>query len=87
MATIKITAKRQATLPRELCRELNLDPGDAVNVEKRTVGGVAVWCLIPPRKKRLACFGALRKAARGKRHDLQSMRKAIAKGWAEETGA
>ena len=87
MSTIKLTAKRQATLPRELCRELNLDPGDAVNVEKRVVDGVAVWCLIPPRKKRLACFGALRKAAQGKQHDLKVIRKTIAKAWAEEAGA
>jgi len=86
MSTIKLTSKRQATLPRELCRELNLESGDSVIVEKRVVDGVAVWCLIPPQKKGFACFGALRKAVQGKRHDLQAIRRSIAKGWAEEAG-
>ena len=87
MSAIKLTSKRQTTLPRALCRELNLVSGDLLNVEKRVVDGVAVWCLIPPRKTHLACFGALRRAARGKAHSGKALRKAIAKGWATEAGA
>lgn len=85
MAAIKVTSKRQATLPRDLCRELGLEPGDTVNVEKRVVDGAAIWCLLRPRKTRLACFGVLRKAARGKSHDLRAIRKAIERGWREES--
>jgi len=85
VAAITITSKRQATLPRELCRELRLEPGDRLNVEKRVVDGVAMWCLLRPRKTRLACFGVLRKAVQGKSHDLKAIRKAIERGWASES--
>jgi bifunctional DNA-binding transcriptional regulator/antitoxin component of YhaV-PrlF toxin-antitoxin module len=47
MTTIKLTAKRQATLPQKLCKEMHLEPGDAIGVERRILQGKAVWCLQP----------------------------------------
>jgi len=77
MTTIKLTAKRQATLPRKLCEELRLEPGDAIAVQKRIVDGKAVWCLEPVTEPDLSWMGRFRKNARGKRHDLESIRRSI----------
>ena len=33
MPSIKITSKRQATIPARVCEELNLRPGDVVDLE------------------------------------------------------
>jgi bifunctional DNA-binding transcriptional regulator/antitoxin component of YhaV-PrlF toxin-antitoxin module len=79
MSTIKLTAKRQATLPRELCDELKLAPGDAILVRKRVIGGKVVWCLEPIDAPDLAWTGRFKKQARGKRHDLASIRRSIAR--------
>ena len=77
MTTIKLTAKRQATLPRALCEELNLEPGDAIGVQKRIVDGKAVWCLEPIAEPDLSWMGRFKSKARGKRHDMASIRRSI----------
>jgi bifunctional DNA-binding transcriptional regulator/antitoxin component of YhaV-PrlF toxin-antitoxin module len=77
MTTIKMTAKRQATFPRALCKELNLEPGDAIGVQKRIIEGKAVWCLEPISEPDLSWMGRFRKQARGKRHDMESIRRSI----------
>jgi bifunctional DNA-binding transcriptional regulator/antitoxin component of YhaV-PrlF toxin-antitoxin module len=80
MPRIRLTAKRQATLPNSLCDEMNLRPGDTLLVTRKNVDGEVVWCLQPdstyPAGK---WFGALRKYAKGKRHDLTSIRQSIEK--------
>jgi bifunctional DNA-binding transcriptional regulator/antitoxin component of YhaV-PrlF toxin-antitoxin module len=78
MSYIKLTAKRQATLPKALCDELKVEPGDSIRVEKRLVDGREVWCLEPVRSaERPAWFGALRKYAAGKSHDLDEIRESV----------
>lgn len=77
MPRIKLTAKRQATLPRSLCEELKLGPGDAIGVEKRIIDGKAVWCLEPVAEPDLSWMGRFQNKARGKRHDLPSIRRSI----------
>lgn len=77
MTKIKLTAKRQATLPLKLCKELNLEPGDAIEVQKRIVDGKAVWCLKPISEPDLAWLGRFRTKARGKKHDMESIRGSI----------
>ena len=42
---VKMTAKRQATFPAELCRELGLQPGDTVDLEARIDDGRKIWVL------------------------------------------
>lgn len=39
MAVIRLTANRQATLPKQLCEEMSLRPGDALVVGQRLVDG------------------------------------------------
>ena len=79
MTRIKLTSKRQATLPQKLCKELNLEPGDAIEVQRKVVDGKAVWCLAPISEPDLTWMGRFRKAARGKRHDMGSIRKSVRK--------
>jgi bifunctional DNA-binding transcriptional regulator/antitoxin component of YhaV-PrlF toxin-antitoxin module len=75
MSRIKLTAKRQATLPKALCEEMNVRPGDALVVVRKIVDGEVVWCLQPAHKQPTKWFGALRKYAQGKRHDMVSIRR------------
>jgi bifunctional DNA-binding transcriptional regulator/antitoxin component of YhaV-PrlF toxin-antitoxin module len=83
MATriLRITAKRQATLPAALCKELGVRPGDTLELERRELEGEAVWVLRAP-KPDWSWLGAARKYARGKSHDWHEIETAIAKGWA-----
>ncbi len=79
MATIRLTSKRQATLPKALCDEMRLRPGDALRVTPRAVGGERVWCLEPLRRAEETWFGRLQKYARGKSHDMSDIRRSIEK--------
>jgi bifunctional DNA-binding transcriptional regulator/antitoxin component of YhaV-PrlF toxin-antitoxin module len=83
MSTIKITTKRQATLPVELCRELGVRPGDELRIEKKLIRGERVWTLQPGSPPD-SWFGSLRKYARGKSHSLESIRGSIGKRLAKE---
>jgi bifunctional DNA-binding transcriptional regulator/antitoxin component of YhaV-PrlF toxin-antitoxin module len=77
MTIVKLTAKRQTTLPRKLCEELNVRPGDAIAVERRVIDGKAVWCLDSIAVPDLSWMGRFKKKARGKRHDMGSIRRSI----------
>jgi len=77
MATIKITSKRQATLPAELCRDIGIGPGDELVVEQKIVKGELVW-ILRPRESKLEWIGALRKYAQNKSHETEDIRRSIA---------
>ena len=79
MALIRLTAKRQATLPRQLCEELRVRPGDALLVDARVVDGERVWLLKPAVDAGVPWFARLKRYAKGKRHDLASVRSSIEK--------
>jgi bifunctional DNA-binding transcriptional regulator/antitoxin component of YhaV-PrlF toxin-antitoxin module len=81
MHIVTITAKRQATLPAALCKELGLTPGTKVAVERRLVGKEAVWILKGPRPD-WSWIGSLRPYAKRKSHRLSDIRRGIARGWA-----
>ncbi len=80
MATITLTAKRQATLPKEVCEELHIEPGDRLVVERQVIGGESVWVLRPG-KVDWSWMGSVpvskKKAAS---HDMDDIRKSIARG-------
>ncbi len=84
MTTIKITAKRQTVLPIALCDEMHVGPGDRLVVEAIDVGDRRVWALTPVREQQLPGFGALRKYARGKRHEWAVIAERIEEGWQAE---
>ena len=78
MAAIRLTSKRQATFPRALCEEMRLKPGDRLALDARVVDGERVWVLRPDRQEEPSWFGCLERYARGKSHDMESIRKSIA---------
>ncbi len=79
MKTIRLTSKRQATFPKELCEEMKLEPGDTVLVEAKVVDGKRVWVLRPAKSYDRKWFGALRRYGKGKPHDMDSVRESIRK--------
>jgi bifunctional DNA-binding transcriptional regulator/antitoxin component of YhaV-PrlF toxin-antitoxin module len=79
MTLIRLTAKRQATLPKQLCEEMSLRPGDSLVVDDRVVDGKRVWLLSPANRIETPWFARLKRYATGKRHDLRSVRRSIEK--------
>jgi AbrB family looped-hinge helix DNA binding protein len=77
MSFIKVTSKRQATLPKALCEDLNIVPGDTLMVEKKFIDGEAYWCLKPCHESLPEWFGVLRKYGRGRSHKLEDINKSI----------
>ena len=76
--TITLTAKRQATLPAELCRDLGLQPGDKLALERREVDGVPAWIMRPVSEHNTSSwFGALRPYASDKSHAMEDIRRSI----------
>ena len=76
---IRLTSKRQATLPKALCDEMHLQPGDTLTVNARTIDGEKVWLLKPVRREIPSWFGILNKYAKGKKHDMDSIRAGVEK--------
>jgi bifunctional DNA-binding transcriptional regulator/antitoxin component of YhaV-PrlF toxin-antitoxin module len=80
---MRITSKRQATLPVALCQELGVGPGDTIELERRVVDGVSVW-ILRPRKPDWSWLGCLKPLVTGKSHDWATIERAIERGWADE---
>jgi len=78
MSAIRLTTKRQATLPRVLCEEMGLRPGDTLLVTRRVLRGEPAWCIQPAPRSKPKWFGCLRRYARGKPHDMAAVRRSIA---------
>ncbi len=78
MAAIKLTAKRQATLPRRLCEELEVGPGDRIELERRVEGGEPIW-IMRPRKVDWSWIGTATVPAHAV-HDMPAIRASIARG-------
>ena len=56
---LKLTSKRQATLPIETCEELGVGPGDVIELERRVENGERRWLLRPLRSRSRAWVGCL----------------------------
>ena len=84
--TMKITSKRQATLPAALCSELGVKPGDRLLLERRQIRGSRMWVVSVPEKEKSKWLGSLRKYAKGKNHGMDSIRRSIAGKLAEGRG-
>ena len=79
--TIKLTSKRQATLPAELCKDLALEPGDEIELCPVLNKGKPQWIM---QKRELPVRhwqGTLRKYADGvSNHSIDAIRESILKG-------
>ena len=82
MATIKLTAKRQATFPKDLCEEMRLQPGDALVVERKKVNGAWVWVLARAREPVMSWIGCLSHYGKRKHYDMETIRERIVEGMA-----
>ena len=78
MATITLTAKRQATFPKEVCEELNVEPGDRLIVERQVIGGESVW-ILRTGKVDWSWMGSV-SAPDDASHDMDDIRESIARG-------
>ena len=77
--TIKLTAKRQATFPKELCDDMDLKPGDTIRLDKRTIDGETLYCIQPMKKddNRREWAGSLYAFTKDKSHHMEDIRKSI----------
>ena len=78
MAAIRLTTKRQATLPRALCEELDVNPGDEIALERRVFEGETLW-ILRPRKIDWSWIGRASVPA-NLTHDMAAVRASIARG-------
>ena len=75
--TVKLTSKRQATFPVQLCQDLGVTAGDDLILERKKIGGEIAWLLKPRKKTGSKWFGSLQKYAAGKDHEIESIRSSI----------
>lgn len=79
--TIKLTAKRQATFPVEVCSQLGLKSGDELELVPRIENGEQQWLLRKSNAPQRAWVGSLnRYAANVSDHSLEAIRESIARG-------
>lgn len=81
MATLTLTAKRQATFPKEACETLGLKPGDSIELEPRTEAGEKIWVLRPRPAHARDWVGCLATDATSVTdHSMEAVRESIAAG-------
>jgi bifunctional DNA-binding transcriptional regulator/antitoxin component of YhaV-PrlF toxin-antitoxin module len=79
MPHLKLTAKRQATLPAATCDALGVEPGDLIALESRVENGERLWVLRPAPRRARPWVGCLAGHARPVRsHAMQAIRRSIA---------
>jgi bifunctional DNA-binding transcriptional regulator/antitoxin component of YhaV-PrlF toxin-antitoxin module len=83
---LKLTSKRQATFPVEVCEELGLKPGDHLTLERSAKEDG--WVLRPEEKveEPVSWYGTLRSYAKGKKTSMASVRASIAEGRSRNPG-
>ena len=81
MPTLKLTSKRQATLPVAACEALAIEPGDLVDLESATLDGEQVWVLRPRRARDRRWVGCLSgDVEKVDDHSMSAVRESIRKG-------
>lgn len=88
MASIKLTSKRQATFPAEVCRQLGVCPGDTLELTAIRHGAETVWILKPAKQRRPSWLGRLHHYVKPARDPWSRDQHgaATARAMAEETG-
>ena len=74
-----LTSKRQATLPTSLCKEMAIEPGDKLLLKRKEIDGKPAWLILSPKDIKTPWFGSLRQYAGKKSHDIDKIRRSIAK--------
>lgn len=77
--TIKLTAKRQATFPVEVCEQLGLQPGDEIDLVPRVEEEGKYWVIQKHEAPTRQWMGSLRKyGKRASDHSIDAIRESIA---------
>ncbi len=85
--TIRLTSKRQATFPSDLCDSLGLIPGDRLELVPRIEDGEKVWMLKVHKRPDRPWVGGLKKYGEAVAdHSMDAIRHSIREGRAEELG-
>jgi len=74
---LKMTSKRQVTFPVSVCQELSMKVGQEIYLEKRKVEGETAWVIRPHIRSENKWYGALRRYADEKQHDMEDIRASI----------
>lgn len=80
MMRIKLSSKRQATFPKQVCESLGIQPGDEIVLDHRMEADSEVWLLKPAREESRSWLGSLRDYAAGKAHEMEAVCGSIARG-------
>lgn len=80
MLKIKLSSKRQATFPKQVCESLGIEPGDDLLLDRRVEADREVWLLTPARAHLRPWLGSLGAFAKGNSHDMGSIRDSISRG-------
>lgn len=83
-ATVKLTSKRQATFPAEVCENLGVGPGDEIELVPRVEEGERLWVLRKRSVPGRPWLGVLQDyAENADDHSIEAVRESIRKGRAE----
>ena len=77
MPTIRLTSKRQATLPKDVCDQLHVQEGDQLELVPRVIDGETVWVL-RPKAIDWSWVGSVKVPANAS-HDMADVRRSIAR--------
>jgi AbrB family looped-hinge helix DNA binding protein len=80
MSTLKVTAKGQVTLRKDVLRHLGVRPGEKITVDKLPDGGIVVRAARPAGNIS-DVFGLLQRK-NGPRLSIEDMNRIIRRGWA-----
>lgn len=80
MSAITLTTKRQATFPVQVCNDLNLRPGDVIELEPAELAGERVWVLRPQKPLQRPWLGCLAGKTAVTNHSLDAIRASVAAG-------
>ena len=78
MLKIRVSAKRQATFPKQVCASLGIQSGDDLLLDRRIENDKKVWVLSPAKEASRPWLGSLREFASDKAHDMDCVRESIA---------
>lgn len=80
-STIRLTSKRQATFPAEVCEGLGIEPGDELELIPRVEDGERFWLLQKREPKKRPWSGRLKRyAANADDHSMEAVRESIRNG-------
>lgn len=80
MSAITLTTQRQATFPIQVCDDLNLRPGDVIDLEPAELAGEQVWVLRPRKPPQRPWLGCLAAKTTVTDHSLDAIRASVVAG-------